>query len=219
MLNAAKLKVGVLISGRGSNLQSLIAACAQPDFPAKIVCVIANKFDAKGLDHARTASIPAHVVAHRDYADRPEFEWALDAQLNAHGVQLICLAGFMRLLTPWFVDRWRDRLINIHPSLLPAFPGMDTHAKVLAYGAKITGCTVHFVRAEMDHGPMIVQAAVPVLADDTEESLAARVLRTEHQAYPTALRLIAENRVNVFEEKTFITDAVAPKEDLINPCG
>ncbi len=211
------LKVGVLISGRGSNLQSLIAACAAPGFPAEIVCVIANKADAGGLDHARNAHIPAVVIAHRDYSDRPAFEAALDTALNAHQVQLVCLAGFMRILTSWFVERWRDRLINIHPSLLPAFPGLDTHRKAIDYGAKLAGCTIHFVRAEMDHGPIIAQAAVPVLADDDERTLAARVLQAEHKAYPAALRLIADNRVNVYQERTFIVDAAAPEQVLFNP--
>lgn len=213
----AMLKVGVLISGRGSNLQALIAACATSGFPAQIACVISNKADAKGLDYAREANIPALVISHKDYADKPSFEAAIDAALNEHQVQLVCLAGFMRILTEWFAERWRDRLINIHPSLLPSFPGLDTHKKVLEYGSKITGCTVHFVRAEMDHGPIILQVAVPVFADDTEEMLASRVLKAEHKAYPTALRLIAENRVNVMDEKTFITDAPASNEALFNP--
>ncbi len=211
------LKVGVLISGRGSNLQSLIAACAASSFPAQIACVISNKAEAKGLDHARATNIPALVISHRDYADRPAFEAALDAALTQHQVQLVCLAGFMRILTSWFTERWRDRLINIHPSLLPAFPGLDTHQKAIDYGSKLTGCTVHFVRAEMDHGPIILQAAVPVFPEDTEETLAARVLKAEHKAYPTALRLIADNRVNVFEERTFISDVPASDEALFSP--
>jgi phosphoribosylglycinamide formyltransferase-1 len=211
------LKVGVLISGRGSNLQALIDACATPDFPAQIACVISNKAEAKGLEHARAANIPALVISHRDFSDRQSFDAALDAALEQHHVQLVCLAGFMRLLTSWFAERWRDRLVNIHPSLLPAFPGLDVHNKVLAYGAKLTGCTIHYLRAEMDHGPIILQAVVPVLSDDTEEILAARVLQAEHKAYPAALRLIAENRVNVFEERTFISDAVASGEVLFNP--
>ena len=211
------LKVGVLISGRGSNLQALIAACATPGFPAQIACVISNKADAKGLDHAHAANIPAHIVSHKDYPDKQSFESAVEAWLNQHQVQLVCLAGFMRILSPIFTERWRDRVINIHPSLLPAFPGLDTHEKVIAYGAKLTGCTVHFVRAEMDHGPIIVQAAVPVLSDDTAESLAARVLKAEHKAYPLALRLIADNRVNVVEERIFIADAKAPDEIFSNP--
>ncbi len=211
------LKVAVLISGRGSNLQALIKACAEPHFPAQIVCVVSNQADAKGVDHARAAQIPFYVLSHREYAQRQDFEEALDATLEKQGVQLVCLAGFMRLLTPWFIERWLDRLVNIHPSLLPAFPGLNTHQKVLDYGAKLTGCTVHFVRTEMDHGPLILQAAVPVFANDTEDTLAARVLKAEHKAYPEALRLIAENRVNVFEERTFITDAVASSDKLSNP--
>lgn len=211
------LKVGVLISGRGSNLLSLIEACATSGFPAQIACVISNKADAAGLGHARAAQIPAHVISHRDYPDRAAFEAALDSKLNEHGVQLVCLAGFMRILTSWFVDRWRDRLVNIHPSLLPAFPGLHTHEAVLAYGAKLTGCTVHFVRAEMDHGPIILQAAVPVLDGDMPDTLAARVLQAEHCAYPAALRFIAEGRVNVYEEKTFVTGGAAGDKALFNP--
>ncbi|MDD3371972.1 MAG: phosphoribosylglycinamide formyltransferase, partial [Alphaproteobacteria bacterium] len=189
MSSSDVLKVGVLISGRGSNLRSLMAACAEPGFPARIVCVGSNKPTAKGLDFAREAGIPTCVFSHRDYPDRQSFEIAMSAELEKHGVQFVCLAGFMRLLTPWFVERWRDRLVNIHPSLLPSFPGVDTHQKVLDYGAKLTGCTVHFVRAEMDAGPIILQAAVPVLDGDTEEALAARVLEAEHRAYPTALKM------------------------------
>jgi phosphoribosylglycinamide formyltransferase-1 len=211
------LKVAILISGRGSNMQSLIAACATPDFPAQIACVISNKADAKGLEHARAANIPTRVISHKNYADRESFDTAIDAALEEHKIQLVCLAGFMRILSPWFTERWRDRLVNIHPSLLPAFPGLDTHKKAIAYGMKLTGCTVHFVRAEMDHGPIILQAAVPVLPDDSEEILAARVLQAEHKAYPAALRMIAENRVNIFEERTFIMDAGASGNVLFNP--
>ncbi len=211
------LNIAVLISGRGSNLQSLITACASPGFPAKIVCVISNKADALGLDHARAANIPAQAIIHDDYVDRQSFEEALNQTLEQYNVQLVCLAGFLRLLTGWFTEKWRDRLINIHPSLLPAFPGLHTHRKVLNYGAKITGCTIHFVRAEMDHGPIILQAAVPVFEGDTEDKLTARVLQAEHKAYPTALRMIAENRVNVFEERTFISDAIASADSLFNP--
>jgi len=211
------LKVGVLISGRGSNLASLIAACAAPGFPAQIVCVISNKADAKGLDHAHNANIPTHVISHSAYADKESFDAAIDAKMNEYDVQLICLAGFMRILSGWFAERWRDRLINIHPSLLPAFPGLHVHEAVLKYGAKLTGCTIHFVRAEMDHGPIILQAAVPVLADDTADTLAARVLQAEHKAYPVALRMVAENRVNVFEERVFVTDAAASGDALFNP--
>ncbi len=211
------LKVGVLISGRGSNLLSLIKTCEKQGFPAKIVCVISNKADATGLNYAREAKIPALVISHRDYPDRQKFEEALDSALEKHGVELVCLAGFMRLLTAWFCDRWRDRLVNIHPSLLPAFPGVDTHKKVLDYGAKVAGLTIHYVRAEMDHGPIILQAVVPVLDGDTEDTLAARVLAAEHKAYPTALKMIAENRVNVHNERAFIADATPSGNFLFNP--
>jgi len=211
------LKIAVLISGRGSNLKALIEATQSPNFPAKIVCVMSNIADAKGLDHALVAGIPTFVINHRDYKKREDFERVLDEKLTSYGVQLICLAGFMRLLTSWFVDRWRDRLINIHPSLLPSFPGLDTHQKAIDYGVKFTGCTVHFVRSEMDHGPIIVQAAVPVAMEDTEATLAARVLLAEHRLYPQAVQFIAENRVNVFEEKAFVADTKAPRDMLINP--
>jgi phosphoribosylglycinamide formyltransferase-1 len=203
------LKTAVLISGRGSNLQALIDAARQPDYPAEILCVISNVPDAQGLEHARKANIPAVIINHRDFKTRQNFEEALDAKLDEYGVQLVCMAGFMRLLTPWFVTRWRDRLINIHPSRLPEFPGLNTHKRVLEAGAKSSGCTVHFVRAEMDHGPIILQAEVPVLAGDTEETLATRVLEAEHRIYPEAVRMIAEGRVNIMDERVFITDAVA----------
>lgn len=215
----ARLKVAVLISGRGSNLQALITACAEPDFPATIACVIANRPDALGLDHARHAGIPSRVIPHRDYADRAAFDCALDAALREAGAELVCLAGFMRLLTPEFVEAWRDRMLNIHPSLLPAFPGLHTHERVLAAGVRFTGCTVHFVRPEMDSGPIIVQAAVPVLAEDDADRLAARVLAAEHRAYPLALRLVAEGRARVIDERVTIAGAPASGELLLNPLG
>ena len=211
------LKIAVLVSGRGSNLQALIDAARQPGYPARIMCVIANNPDAGGLERARASGIPALVVSHRDFSTREAFEQALDAELVERDVQLVCLAGFMRLLTPWFVDRWRDRLINIHPSLLPAFPGLDTHQKAIDYGVKFAGCTIHFVRAEMDHGPIIMQAAVPVLPEDTEEELAARILVAEHRMYPEAVQLIAENRVNIIDEKVFVAGVASPSEAVLNP--
>jgi phosphoribosylglycinamide formyltransferase 1 len=213
----AVLKIGILISGRGSNMQALIDATKDPDYPAKISCVISNDPAAGGLEKARAAQIPAHIVNHKDFKDRQKFEEALDAKLAGEGVQLVCLAGFMRILTPWFVERWRDRLINIHPSLLPAFPGLDTHKKALEYGVKFAGCTVHFVRAEMDHGPIIIQGAVPVLAGDNEEKLAKRVLEAEHKIYPEAVRLIADNRVNIHEEQVFIANSSSPSAPAFNP--
>lgn len=193
----ARLRTGVLISGRGSNLQALIDACTARDYPAEIVLVIANRADAAGLDRAARAKIPTRVVAHRGFTERAVFDAALDAALREARVELVCLAGFMRVLGANFIDAWRDRMINIHPSLLPEFPGLDTHARALAAGAKRHGCTVHFVRNEVDNGPIIVQGSVPVLPDDDADKLAARVLAVEHRAYPLALRLVAEGRVRV----------------------
>jgi phosphoribosylglycinamide formyltransferase-1 len=213
----ARLKVAVLISGRGSNLEALLRACAAPDFPAEIKLVISNRADAGGLDYAKRAAIATAVIPHRDYPDRPTFDAAITKAIEQAGIELVCLAGFMRLLTPGFVDHWRNRLINIHPSLLPSFPGLDTHARALAEGVRFVGCTVHFVRAEMDHGPIIVQAAVPVLAGDDEHKLAARVLQAEHRAYPLALRLIGEGRVTVADERVAIAGTGHQATTLLNP--
>lgn len=213
----ARLNVGVLISGRGSNLQALIDACGAPDFPARLALVVSNRADAKGLDRAAAAGIETAVIPHRDYADRAQFDAAVDGRLRAAGVEFVCLAGFMRLLGPEFIAKWPDRILNIHPSLLPAFRGLDTHARALAAGVRFSGCTVHFVRPEPDEGPIVVQAAVPVLPDDTEELLAARVLAAEHKIYPLALRLVAEGRVRVEGPRAVISGAAAPATDLINP--
>ena len=213
----ARLKVAVLISGRGSNLEALIAACATPGFPAEIALVISNREDAGGLAHATKANIATLVIPHKAYPSRETFDAALTNAIEKTGSELVCLAGFMRLLTPGFVARWRDRLINIHPSLLPSFPGLDTHQRVLDAGKSFTGCTVHYVRAEMDSGPIIVQAAVPVLAGDTADTLAARVLTAEHRAYPLALRLIGEGRVSVVGESALIDGAAAPAGVVLNP--
>ena len=213
----ARLKVAVLISGRGSNLEALLRACAAPDFPAEIKLVISNRADAGGLAYAKRAGIATAIIPHRDYPDRPTFDAAITKAIEQAGIELVCLAGFMRLLTPGFVDHWRNRLINIHPSLLPSFPGLDTHARALAEGVRFVGCTVHFVRAEMDHGPIIVQAAVPVLAGDDEHTLAARVLQAEHRAYPLALRLIGEGRVSVADERVAIAGTDRQAATLLNP--
>lgn len=213
----ARLKVGVLISGRGSNLQALIDACATPGFPAEIKLIIANRDDAAGLQRAAAAKIATQIIPHRRYPSREAFDAALTAALEKAGIEFICLAGFMRLLTPGFVTHWRDRLINIHPSLLPAFPGLDTHARVLAAGVRFTGCTVHYVRAEMDSGPIIVQAAVPVMPSDDADTLAARVLAAEHRAYPLALRLIGEGRVTVNGDRVDVKDAGEPDNLVLNP--
>jgi len=205
----AKLKVAALISGRGSNLQALIDGCADGTIPAEIVLVISNNPDAAGLARARQAGIPTQVIDHRRFRDRAAFDAALDTALKASGAALICLAGFMRLLTRDFVETWRDRMINIHPSLLPAFPGLDTHARAIAGGHRFAGCTVHFVRFETDTGPIVVQARVPVRPDDTPETLASRVLEVEHKAYPLALRLLAEGRVRIEGERATV-DAEPP---------
>jgi phosphoribosylglycinamide formyltransferase-1 len=197
-------KVAVLASGRGSNLAALIEAAADPAYPAEIALVLVNVKGAAALDRAHAAGIPTRLIEHRCFPDRASFDAALDAALRDDGIELVCLAGFMRLLTPAFVEAWRDRMINIHPSLLPAFPGLDTHARALQAGVKIAGCTVHFVRHETDSGPIIAQAAVPVLPGDTAERLAARVLEAEHRVYPLALKLVAEGRVRVVEERAEI---------------
>ncbi|NCC03596.1 MAG: phosphoribosylglycinamide formyltransferase [Proteobacteria bacterium] len=210
------LKVAVLISGRGSNMQSLVRATQQSDFPAKIVCVIANKASAQGLVWAAEQGIPTAVINHKDFANRESFDRALSEMIHGFEAQLVCLAGFMRLLTPWFCEEWRDRVLNIHPSLLPSFPGLHVQQAAIDYGARFSGCTVHFVRAEMDHGPIIIQAAVPVLSDDTEDTLAARILEQEHKIYPLALRWIAENRVNIHDEKCFIAGVSQPTS-VMNP--
>jgi phosphoribosylglycinamide formyltransferase 1 len=190
-------RIGVLISGRGSNLQALIDAAKAEDYPAELVLVISNVPEAQGLARAAAAGIPTHTINHKDFCSREAFDAAVDAALNEAGVELLCNAGFMRLQTEGLVRRWRDRHLNIHPSLLPAFRGLHTHARVLGEGAKITGCTVHFVRAAMDEGPIVAQAAVPVHPGDTPESLAARVLEAEHRLYPHALRLVASGAVRV----------------------
>ena len=212
----ARLKVGVLISGSGTNLQALIDNCARADAESEIALVLSNRADAYGVTRAERAGLPHGVIDHRGYDSRAAFEQALSEMLESSGVELVCLAGFMRVLTAEFVEHWRDRLINIHPSLLPAFKGLNTHARAIEAGVRFAGCTVHFVRPEADNGPIIVQAAVPVLADDTAETLAARVLREEHRCLPLAVRLIAQGRVSVVGERCVI-DAVAPGGALINP--
>ena len=215
----ARMKLGVLISGRGSNLLALIEACKASDYPAEIVLVVSNKSDAKGLEHADAAGIATTVVEHGGYLDRETFDKAIHEKLADAGVELVCLAGFMRLLSSWFVETWRDRVLNIHPSLLPAFKGIDAHAQAIATGVKLSGCTVHIVRPEMDAGPILVQAAVPVLPGDDEDTLAARILTMEHRCYPLAVRLIAEGRAKIYGERTVIeTDGMADGS-LINPRG
>jgi len=213
----AKLKLAVLISGRGSNLQSLIDACADDAFPAEIVQVISNVHGVQGLERANGADIPAYVVDHKDFQDRESFEAALIDIIEGAGAELVCLTGFMRLLTDGFVNHFHDRLINIHPSLLPSFKGVHVHESVLAAGVRFSGCTVHFVRPAMDSGPIVIQAAVPVLGNDDSATLAARVLEQEHVIYPEAVRLIAEGRVRIEDECVLIDGARAPQAALVNP--
>ena len=189
-----KLKVGVLISGRGSNLQALLDSCADPAFPAEIALVISNVAGAQGLQRAARAGVPTLVIDHKPFPSRAAFDSEMDKALRAAGIELVCLAGFMRLLSDEFVEGWRGRMINIHPSLLPSFKGMNTHAQALAAGVKIHGCTVHYVTPALDDGPIIARAEVPVLEGDTIETLAARVLEAEHRLYPAALRLVAEGK-------------------------
>lgn len=194
----ARAKVAVLISGRGTNLQSLLDAAADPAYPAEIALVVSNRPDAAGLDRARNAGVAIRVIDHREFGrgetGRAAFDGALDQTLRAAGIEFICLAGFMRLLTSAFVEGWRGRMLNIHPSLLPAFKGLDVHQRMLEAGVKLAGCTVHFVSSEMDAGPIVGQAAVPVLPDDDAETLAARILVEEHRLYPACLALVASGR-------------------------
>jgi phosphoribosylglycinamide formyltransferase-1 len=213
----ARKATAILISGRGSNMQALIDAAKDAEFPARIVRVISNSWDAAGLKRAEAAGIATSVIDHRAFKGRAAFEAALDQALRADGIEIVCLAGFMRLLTAGFVEGWHDKLINIHPSLLPAFPGLDTHARALAAGVRFAGCTVHYVRPTMDEGPIIVQAAVPVLPDDDEASLSARVLAAEHKAYPLALRLVASGKAPVVRERVLVDGARPPDRPMFNP--
>ncbi|MBB4286636.1 phosphoribosylglycinamide formyltransferase [Roseospira goensis] len=215
----ARVPVAILISGRGSNMQALATACADPTFPARVALVLSNEPAAPGLGWAADQGLPTAVVHHRQYDSRADFDAALDARLRAAGVRILCLAGFMRLLTPAFVQGWGDRVLNIHPSLLPAFKGLHTHERALESGVKLHGCTVHLVRPEMDSGPIVAQAAVPVRADDTPETLGARVLAQEHRIYPLALRLLAQGRLRVSGAVCHVRDATAPEAALVNPVG
>jgi len=206
-----------LISGRGSNLQALLAAAAAPDYPAEIAVVISNRADAGGLAFAETAGVANRVIDHRAYSGREAFEAEVTDALAAHDVELVAQAGFMRIVTASFIARWWNRMINIHPSLLPSFPGLETHARALAAGVKLHGCSVHFVREVVDQGPIIGQAAVPVLAGDDPDSLAARVLRAEHRLYPHCLRLVAENRVTIEDERCIVAGPDRAEGSFFNP--
>lgn len=190
-------RVAVLISGRGSNMVSLVEAADAPDYPADICLIIANRADAKGLDYAKSRGIPSFLIQHRDFSGREAFDGEIDRVLREFDIELVCLAGFMRLLTDGFVAAWAGRMINIHPSLLPSFRGLDTHKRALEQGVKLHGCTVHLVEPDVDSGPIIAQAAVEVRDDDDAESLALRVLGREHEIYPRALADLAAGRLRI----------------------
>lgn len=212
------LKLGVQISGRGSNLQALIDACADKNFPAEIVLVISNIADAEGLAKAKAAGIATQTIPHKNYPSREAFEAALHDAHTKAGVELICNAGFMRIMSPYLIGRWQGRMINIHPSLLPAFPGLHTHQRALESGALFSGCTVHYVEEVVDAGAIIIQAAVPVMPNDSEVTLAARVLSYEHKAYPAAVRMIAEGRIIYKDGKIIRKDGDSvPVTGLLNP--
>jgi len=214
----AKKRVAVLISGRGSNMAALIEAAKAPDYPAEIVLVLSNKPDAGGLDTARANGIETAVVDHKTFGkDRAAFDRAMQQVLLAHRIDLVCLAGFMRLLTPEFVGLWSERMLNIHPALLPAFKGLDTHRRAIEAHAAIHGATVHYVVPEMDAGPVILQGAVAVRNDDSEATLAARVLTVEHRIYPEALRLVAEGRVTVVDGRCLIDGRPVPDAGTLMP--
>ncbi len=214
----ARKRVAVLISGRGSNMGALIEAAKDPAYPAEIVLIVSNRPGAEGLARAREAGIATEIVDHKSFgADRAAFEKALQEALERHAIDLVCLAGFMRLLTPGFVTRWEGRLLNIHPALLPDFKGLDTHARALAAGVTFHGATVHFVVPEMDSGPIVAQGRVEVRADDTAETLAARVLAVEHRIYPLALRLVAAGQVAITGGKCRIGVELPPEDEAFMP--
>jgi len=213
----AKLKVGVLISGRGSNMASLVRSAWEDDYPAEIACVISNVASAPGVKIARDAGIATAVIAHGDYPDRETFDRAVTAELEKHHVRLVALAGFMRIQSPWFSQHWRNRVINVHPSLLPLFPGLRAHQQAIDAGTRITGCTVHFVTPDVDAGPIIAQAAVPVMAGDTAERLEARILRQEHRLYPLVLRWFGEGRIGLVDGRVEVKWVPAGATLLFSP--
>ncbi|MBN9245878.1 MAG: phosphoribosylglycinamide formyltransferase [Hyphomicrobium sp.] len=214
---STKKRTAILISGRGSNMQSLVEAARAADYPAEIVLVASNRPEAPGIGWAEKQGLTTAIIDHKQFSSREAFEAQLQTALDAHGVELIALAGFMRLMTPAFVERWRDRMINIHPSLLPSFKGLHTHERALEAGVKIAGCTVHFVRPEMDDGPIIAQAAVPVLPSDSPDTLAARVLAAEHRVYPAALRLVAAGGIQTRDQKVTIIQHSGETDSLFSP--
>jgi len=216
----SRKRVAVLISGRGSNMAALIEAAKDKNYPAEIALVLSNRPDASGLATARSAGIAIDVIDHTAFGkDRAAFDAAMQAMLDKYRIDIVCLAGFMRLLTPEFVAHWPGRMLNIHPALLPAFKGLDTHKRALAAGAKVHGATVHFVVAELDSGPIVAQGAVAVHAGDSEVTLAARVLAVEHSIYPLALKLVAEGRVQVAGGRCLIDGKPVPDASENMPIG
>jgi phosphoribosylglycinamide formyltransferase 1 len=214
----SRKRVAVLISGRGSNMAALIEAAKDKTYPAEIVLVVSNRADAGGLAVARAAGIATEVVEHTQFGkDRAAFERALQSMLETHAIDIVCLAGFMRLLSSGFVEKWQGRLLNIHPALLPAFKGLDTHRRALDAKTKLHGATVHFVVPEMDSGPIILQGAIAVRPDDTEDTLAKRVLAVEHRIYPVALKLVAEGRVRIVNGRCLIDGVQVPDTASIVP--
>ncbi|WP_319773934.1 phosphoribosylglycinamide formyltransferase [Breoghania sp.] len=214
----ARKRIGVLISGRGANMAALIEAAENPAYPAEIALVVSNRPEAAGLERAVKSGIATAVVDHKPFGqDREAFERAIDAVLREHDIELLCLAGFMRLLTPWLVDTWAGRMINIHPALLPAFKGLNTHARALEAGVRLHGATVHYVTHDMDGGPIIAQAAVPVLTGDDAETLANRVLDAERVLYPLALDLVASGRASLEGGRVNISETMEPRAPLIWP--
>lgn len=213
----SKLKLGVIISGKGSNLKSLIEATQKNNFPAEIVIVIANVPNIAGIEIAEEASLPVCTINHNDFNNRELFEKEIHAVLINARVELVCLAGFMRILTDHFIQLWLNKIVNIHPSLLPSFKGLNTHERAIKSGAKFSGCTVHFVRPEMDSGPIIIQAAVPINQEDTPATLANRILVAEHKIYPRAVKLIASKRVLIKNNRVSVKDSSSTNEILINP--
>jgi phosphoribosylglycinamide formyltransferase-1 len=218
-MNAApsRRRVAVLISGRGSNMTSLIAAAKDPSFPAEIALVLSNRPEAPGLATAQENEVTTVAIDHKHHLSREDFERAMQEVLEAHGIELVCLAGFMRILTAWFVERWTGRMINIHPALLPLYRGLHTHERALADGVKLHGASVHFVVPGMDEGPIIAQAAVPVLDGDTPESLGARVLAQEHVIYPLALGLLAGGRLTIDGARVRVSGEAAETSALVAP--
>jgi len=212
-----KKRVGILISGRGSNMMSLVEAARDPIYPAEIVTVISNRPEAPGLTWAAGQGLEVKAIDHTAFPSREDFEHALHEALTAAGVDLVCCAGFMRLMTAGFVEKWRGRMLNIHPTLLPAFKGLNAQAQALAAGVKIAGCTVHFVEPEMDSGPIVAQAAVPVIEGDTPDSLAARILAAEHKLYPHALRLVASGVAQLVDGRVAFKDTVNQTTQLFSP--